>query len=92
MYNTSVSMNRWDVAIAKARLLLVQEQAYQKRMAAMRRRIDFVAKNQDCLPERDLDEAGELQAQLQTVGLEYANWMQANLAALEAASKCGIRL
>ena len=92
MYNTSTSTHHWDVAVARSRLLLQKEQSFQRDMAAMRRRLNYIAKHQDELPESDLDEAAELQTQLQTVGLEYANWMQANLGALEAASKCGIRL
>ncbi len=79
-------------AIARTRSLLLQEQVYQRRMKQMRRRFNYIAKHQDELPERDLDEATQLQAELQTVGLEYANWMQTNLTALEAASRCGIRL
>ena len=79
-------------AIARTRSLLLQEQVYQRRMKQMRRRFNFIAKHQDELPQADLDEAAEIQTQLQTVGLEYAEWMQTNLTALEAASKCGIRL
>ena len=92
MYNTSTSMHKWDLIVVKTRLLLQREQSYQQSMTAMRKRLAFIAEHQDELPDADLREAAELQTQLQTVGLEYANWMQSNLAALEAASRCDIRL
>jgi len=91
MYTTSVSMTRWGAIVAKARLLLQQEQTYQKRMAAMRKRLAFIAENQDCLPEADLDEAAELQAEFADSRLGVRQLDAANLHALEAASLCGIR-
>ncbi len=92
MRNTSDPSGKFGVVIARSRLLLQREQAYQKQMQSMRRRLAFICEHQDELPQSDFDEAAELQTQLQTVGLEYANWMQANLPALESASKWGIRL
>ncbi len=92
MLNTSMDNSKWGRAVAQSRLLLQREQQYKQQMAAMRKRLAFIAAHQDELPYADLREAGELQGQLQTVGLEYANWMQDNLPALESASKLGIRL
>jgi hypothetical protein len=92
MYNTSMPSGKWGQIIAQSRLLLQREQQYKQQMAAMRRRLAFISAHQDELPQADMREAAELQGQLQAVGLEYANWMQANLAALEAASRTGIRL
>ena len=92
MLNTSMPSGKYGAVIARARLLLQHEQSYQQRMAAMRRRLNFINEHEDELPWADMREAAELRVQLQTVGMEYACWMQANLAALESASKWGIRL